>query len=60
VPPAPAGAARERLAELSGVLVQRDPPALLGPATPAEAAAALLDFLRKTGSGEGKGPGEPQ
>jgi electron transfer flavoprotein beta subunit len=53
VPAAPAGPARERLAELSGVLVQRDPPALLGPATPEEAAAALLDFLRKTGSGEG-------
>ena len=58
VPAAPAGAARERLAELSGVLVQRDPPMLLGPATPEEAAAALLDFLRKTGSGEG--PAEPR
>jgi electron transfer flavoprotein beta subunit len=58
VPAAPAGAARERLAELSGVLVQRDPPTLLGPATPEEAAAALLDFLRKTGSGEG--PAEPR
>jgi electron transfer flavoprotein beta subunit len=58
VPAAPAGPARERLAELSGVLVQRDPPTLLGPATPEVAAAALLDFLRKTGSGEG--PAEPR
>jgi hypothetical protein len=49
VPAAPAGPARERLAELSGVLVQRDPPTLLGPATPEEAARALLDFLRKPG-----------
>jgi electron transfer flavoprotein beta subunit len=48
VPPAPAGSARERLAELSGVLVQRDPPTLLGPASPAEAAEALLSFLRKS------------
>jgi hypothetical protein len=54
-----AGPARERLAELSGVLVQRDPPALLGPATPEEAAAALLDFLRKTSSGEGHGEPRP-
>jgi electron transfer flavoprotein beta subunit len=58
VPAAPTGPARERLAELSGVLVQRNPPTLLGPATPEEAAAALLDFLRKTGSGEG--PAEPR
>ena len=53
VPPAPAGSARERLAELSAVLVQRDPPALLGPATPEEAAQALLDFLRKPDETQG-------
>ena len=53
VPPAPAGSARERLAELSGVLVQRDPPTLLGPASPAEAAQALLDFLRKSDATQG-------
>ena len=53
VPPAPAGSVRERLAELSGVLVQRDPPTLLGPATPAEAAKALLDFLRKPDVAQG-------
>jgi electron transfer flavoprotein beta subunit len=53
VPPPPAGPARERLAELSGVLVQHDPPTLLGPATPAEAAQALLDFLRKPDVAQG-------
>ena len=53
VPPAPAGSARERLAELSGVLVQIDPPTLLGPASPAEAARALLGFLQKTGAAQG-------
>jgi len=53
VPPAPAGSARERLAELSGVLVQHDPPTLLGPVTPAEAAEALLDFLRKPDVAQG-------
>jgi len=53
VPAAPAGSARERLAELSGVLVQRDPPTLLGPVTPAEAAEALLDFLRKPDVAQG-------
>ena len=53
VPPAPAGSARERLAELSGVLVQIDPPTLLGPASPAEAARALLGFLQRTGAAQG-------
>jgi electron transfer flavoprotein beta subunit len=53
VPPAPAGSARERLAELSGVLVQHDPPTLLGPASPAEAAQALLGFLRKSNAAQG-------
>jgi electron transfer flavoprotein beta subunit len=57
VPPPPAGSARERLAELSGVLVQRDPPVLLGPAAPEEAAGALLDFLRRTGDGESPATG---
>jgi electron transfer flavoprotein beta subunit len=49
VPPAPEGSARERLSALSGVLVTRDPPALIGPASPAEAARALLDYLRRAG-----------
>jgi electron transfer flavoprotein beta subunit len=53
VPPAPAGSARERLAELSGVLVQIDPPTLLGPASPAEAARALLGFLQKPDATQG-------
>jgi electron transfer flavoprotein beta subunit len=49
VPPAPEGSARERLSALSGVLVTREPPALIGPASPAEAARALLDYLRRAG-----------
>jgi electron transfer flavoprotein beta subunit len=49
VPPAPEGSARERLSALSGVLVTREPPALIGPATPAEAARALLDYLHRAG-----------
>jgi electron transfer flavoprotein beta subunit len=49
VPPAPEGSARERLSALSGVLVTRDPPALIGPASPAEAARVLLDYLRRAG-----------
>jgi electron transfer flavoprotein beta subunit len=49
VPPAPEGYARERLSALSGVLVTREPPALIGPAAPAEAARALLDYLHRAG-----------
>jgi electron transfer flavoprotein beta subunit len=53
VPPAPAGTARERLAELSGVLVHHEPPVVISPASPAEAAQALLDFLGKADTAQG-------
>jgi electron transfer flavoprotein beta subunit len=45
----PAGAARERLLALTGALVAQDPPTLVGPVGAAEAADALLDFLRRNG-----------
>jgi electron transfer flavoprotein beta subunit len=48
VVPAPAGdSARERLLALTGALVERTPPTLLRPGSPAEAADALLDYLRR-------------
>jgi electron transfer flavoprotein beta subunit len=50
VPAAPAGAARERLLTLSGVLSRRETATLTGPVSPAEAAAALLAYLERTGS----------
>jgi len=50
VVPPPAGAsARERLLELTGVLAAHEPPTVIGPVGAAEAADALLDFLRRTG-----------
>jgi electron transfer flavoprotein beta subunit len=50
VVPAPAGeSARERLLELTGALVERTPPTLLRPTTAAEAADALLGYLRRSG-----------
>lgn len=50
VVPPPAGAsARERLLQLTGVLDTHEPPTVIGPVDAAEAADALLDFLRRTG-----------
>jgi len=49
VPPPAGTTARERLLELTGVLVTHEPPTVIGPVGAAEAADALLDFLRRTG-----------
>lgn len=50
VVPPPAGAtARERLLQLTGVLDTHEPPTVIGPVDAAEAADALLGFLRRTG-----------
>lgn len=50
VVPPPAGAtSHERLMELTGVLVAHDPPQIVAPASAAEAADALLDYLRRRG-----------
>jgi electron transfer flavoprotein beta subunit len=46
---APTGSARERLLALTGALAEHDPPAIVGPVGAAEAADALLDFLRRNG-----------
>ena len=47
--PAPAGTALRRTLELTGALVQRTPPAVVGPLSPAEAASELLSYLRRWG-----------
>jgi electron transfer flavoprotein beta subunit len=48
--PRPAGAEpHQRMLALTGALVERTPPKLLRPATPAEAARELLDYLRDHG-----------
>ncbi|TVT44935.1 putative mycofactocin-associated electron transfer flavoprotein [Amycolatopsis rhizosphaerae] len=48
--PAPAGAEpHQRLLALTGALVERTPPKVLRPPTPAEAARELLDYLRERG-----------
>ena len=47
--PAPAGSALRRTLELTGALVQRTPPAVVGPLSPQEAASELLDYLRRWG-----------
>jgi electron transfer flavoprotein beta subunit len=47
--PAPTGTALRRTLELTGALVQRTPPAVVGPLSPEEAASELLSYLRRWG-----------
>ena len=47
--PGPAGTALHRTLELTGALVQRTPPTLIGPLPPEEAASQLLAYLRLRG-----------
>jgi electron transfer flavoprotein beta subunit len=47
--PAPTGTALRRTLELTGALVQRTPPTVVGPLSPAEAASELLSYLRRWG-----------
>ncbi len=47
--PAPEGTTRERILTLTGALAAHDPPRLVGPLDPDQAAAELLDFLRSHG-----------
>ena len=47
--PEPVGTALRRTLELTGALVQRTPPAVLGPLSPGQAADELLGYLRRHG-----------
>jgi electron transfer flavoprotein beta subunit len=47
--PGPSGTALHRTLELTGALVQRTPPTVLGPLPPEEAADELLAYLRRWG-----------
>lgn len=47
--PAPTGTALRRTLELTGALVQRTPPTVVGPLSPEEAAGELLAYLRRWG-----------
>jgi electron transfer flavoprotein beta subunit len=47
--PVPAGTALHRTLELTGALVQRTPPTVVGPLPPDEAADELLAYLRRYG-----------
>ncbi len=49
VPPPEGTAARQRLMELTGVLVAHEPPTIVGPVDAAGAADALLAFLERNG-----------
>ena len=47
--PAPTGTALRRTLELTGALVQRTPPTVVGPLSPEHAASELLAYLRRWG-----------
>jgi electron transfer flavoprotein beta subunit len=47
--PEPTGTALRRTLELTGALVQRTPPAVVGPLSPGQAADELLGYLRRHG-----------
>jgi electron transfer flavoprotein beta subunit len=47
--PGPSGTALRRTLELTGALVQRTPPTVLGPLPPDQAASELLAYLRRCG-----------
>jgi electron transfer flavoprotein beta subunit len=47
--PGPSGSALRRMLELTGALVERTPPAVLGPLSPGQAADELLGYLRRLG-----------
>ncbi|HEX4219135.1 MAG TPA: mycofactocin-associated electron transfer flavoprotein beta subunit [Acidimicrobiales bacterium] len=47
--PPPDGAARQRLLSLTGALAAHEPPTIIGPVEPSEAADALLAFLARHG-----------
>jgi electron transfer flavoprotein beta subunit len=59
--PAPTGTALHRTLELTGALVQRTPPTVVGPLSPAEAASKLLAYLGRWGyvSADGELPADP-
>jgi electron transfer flavoprotein beta subunit len=59
--PPPSGDPRARLLALSGALVEHEPPTVIGPVGPAEAADALLAFLGRNGylgTAAGDDPGD--
>jgi len=47
--PGPSGSALRRMLELTGALVERTPPTVLGPLSPGQAADELLGYLRRRG-----------
>jgi electron transfer flavoprotein beta subunit len=49
LPPPPGSEPHQRLLALTGALIERTPPKVLRPATAAEAARELLDYLRQHG-----------
>ena len=47
--PGPTGTALRRTLDLTGALVERTPPTVLGPLSPDQAASELLGYLRRHG-----------